>query len=139
MKPTLSQVKALVEQLAVKINAPEKLLPTYGNSIDDGHPYIEIESGILFYLAKERGIEVKRYVALDLDDLLYHIFKDIMFTMATNYELKNRIKGQDFRRILFAEQERLLGSLDKKWALKQHKEHESILADHPFDDNVGKE
>ncbi|SDD95042.1 Immunity protein 63 [Mucilaginibacter pineti] len=136
MSPSLSEVEALVSQLAQKIDAPEEYLPTYGDSKDGGHPYIEIESGVLFYLAKERGQQTLYYIALDLDDLLYHIFKDVTFMIATKYELKNRVRGQSFRRILFIEQERLIGVLDEKWQARLQKKHEQILVDHPFNDNA---
>jgi hypothetical protein len=135
MVPSLSEVKQLVDQLASKIQAPQFLLPTYGESLDNAHPYVEIDrSGLLFYLANERGQEVLRYIAKDIDDLLYNIFKDITFSMATKYELANRVKGQDFRRIYFAEQERLLGILNSDWQLKKHQEFEKTLTDNPFDD-----
>ncbi|HVW96308.1 MAG TPA: Imm63 family immunity protein [Mucilaginibacter sp.] len=135
MVPSLSEVKQLVNQLALKIQAPQFLLPTYGESLDNAHPYIEIDrSGLLFYLANERGQEVLRYIAKDIDDLLYNIFKDITFSMATKYELSNRVKGQDFRKILFAEQERLLSILSSDWQLRRHIDIKNILLNHPFDD-----
>jgi len=135
MAPSLSEVKQLIDQLASKIQAPQFLLPTYGESLDNAHPYVEIDrSGLLFYLANERGQEVLRHIAKDIDDLLYNIFKDITFSMAVEYELANRVNGQDFRRICFAEQEQLLDTLNSDWQIRRHRELEKILTDHPFDD-----
>lgn len=45
----------------------------------------------------------------NLDKLYYEIFKDITFSMAMQYELVHRQKGKDFRRILFAKAEELIG------------------------------
>jgi len=135
MVHSLSAVKQLVDQLASKIQAPQHLLPTYGESLDDAHPYVEIgRSGLLFYLANERGQEVLRYIAKDIDDLLYNIFEDITFSMAIRYELANRVEEQDFRRISFAEQERLLGELNFDWQIRRRRDIEKTLEDHPFDD-----
>ena len=136
MVPKLSDVKNLVDQLALKIQAPESLLPTYGDSLDGGHPYVEIDrSGLLFYLADERGSEIKRYIALDIDDLLYNIFKDVTFLMATkNFTFTT--PGKYSRRVWFVEQERLLGLLDESWGLRKIKEHEDLLKVHPFNDRL---
>jgi len=135
MVPSLLEVKKLVDELASKIQAPKYLLPSYGESLDNAHPYIDVERGGFFlYLAKERGQEVLRYVTKDIDDLLYKIFKDITFSIAIRYELANRVNEQDSRRIHFAERERLLGILSPDWQLRIHKEFEKTLTEHPFDD-----
>jgi hypothetical protein len=116
MKPTLEDIKELVEKLAEKINAPQHLLPTYGHSIDGAHPHIEIDKNEqLYYVVVERGQELKRDFAVDIDDLLYRIFADITFSMAVDYEVKHRIESEDFRKQMFAIQEELLGILNGKW------------------------
>jgi hypothetical protein len=103
MKPTLEDIKNLVDILAEKINAPKYLLPTYGQSIDGAHPHIEIDkNGQLYYAIIERGEELKRDFAVDTDDLLYRVFADITFSMASDYEVKHRIETEDFRRQMFA-------------------------------------
>jgi hypothetical protein len=38
MKSTLDEIKSVVNTLAEKINAPQHLLPTYGQSIGEAHP-----------------------------------------------------------------------------------------------------
>lgn len=133
----LSDIKSSIDQLAEKIGAPGYLLPTYGKSMDAGQPFIKVDkSGLLYYLAEERGIEILRYIAKDKDDLLYHVFKDVTSSMAIKWELSNRIAGHDSRRLWFKDQERLLGILSESWKLKKIKEHDEILKNHPFDDFV---
>jgi hypothetical protein len=49
---TLSEIKAWVDQLADKINAPQEILPTYGYSKGTGHPHIDIGSQSYYYLVR---------------------------------------------------------------------------------------
>jgi Txe/YoeB family toxin of Txe-Axe toxin-antitoxin module len=50
------------------------------------------------------------------------------------YEGKNRVSGQDFRRIMFQKQEELLGQLNESWQRREEEEHRLVLAKHPFND-----
>jgi hypothetical protein len=135
MTPALEDIKALVYSLAEKINAPQHLLPTYGRTVDSGHPHIEIDNnGQLYYVVVERGQELRRDFAVDINDLLFRVFEGVTFSMACDFELRNRIKNQDFRRQLFSQQLELLGILDKKWEIQQQRYHQQILAHSPFDD-----
>ena len=56
--------------------------------------------------------------------------------MAVKYELANRIKGQDPRRIFFSKQEELLGQLRMDWRDQRELEHKAILRIHPFNDLI---
>jgi hypothetical protein len=137
MKSTFAEIKFLVDQFASKINIPLDQLPTYGYSRDLGFPHIEIGSGgLVSYVAMERGQETYRYSPVEMDDLLYKIFEGATFSMALSYELKHRIKGQDFRRIYFTEHERLMGLLNKAWETRMHQHHQEVLNKHPFDDKA---
>ena len=120
MKPTLSEVKNLIDQLAEKINAPKELRPTYGYPIDKRRTDIEIDdNGQIYYFPDERNRD--RYFLRDIDDLLYYVFNSVTQSMATKYELTKRVAGQDTRRIWFVEQQCLLGILDEKWKLRKDK------------------
>ena len=134
-KLTYKRIKNQVDKIADLISAPIDSLPTYGYSRDMAYPHIEIDSlGRLHYVVIERGQEFKRLTTTNLDELLYWIFDSITFSMACDYELKNRIENQDSRRIMFAKQEELLAIINPLWKDKHHLEHLKILEDHPFDD-----
>lgn len=136
MKPSLADIKSLIDALAGKINAPQHLLPTYGYSVDGAHPHIEIDkNGQLYLVVVERGKELRRDFAVDTNDLLYRVFVGITLSMACDYELKHRIYNQDFRRLMFFKQEELLGILNAEWKLRIQNEHQWILNCYPFDDN----
>lgn len=131
-------MKKKVPELPNKINVPTELLPTYGYSKDFAYPHIEVDNGgLLHYVVVERGQELDRKTTDKLDDLLYWIFANVTFSMAGEYELKNRVRDQDCRRIMFDIQEQLLGQLNDTWQQKKSEEHKIILKKHPFDDLAG--
>jgi hypothetical protein len=133
MKPTLNEIEKLIKELAAQIQVPQYLL--LSDKFTEG-THIEIDHGLLYYFHIERGQENFRYLAKDVDDLLYKVFASVTFSMALEYELKHRIRGQSFRRVMFQEQERLLGVLNEEWKLRRVQEVKQILIEHPFDDNV---
>lgn len=137
-KHSLEDIKKTVGELATKISASEILLPTFGYSIDEAHPHVEVDDkGLLHYVTVERGQEQSRETTDEVNTLLYWIFKDVTFSMACNYELKNRIEDKDCRRLMFEKQEELLGILTDAWKRKQEEEHRRILEKNPFDDLAG--
>ena len=131
---TLSEVETRIVELAQKIGAGQGICPTYGYSEQTGCPHIEINVQGYHYVVAERGQESERHSTLDLDELLYWVFADMAFSMATSYELKNRIEDQDCRRIIFQGQLELLEMLSPQWAARQIQEQEKILKKYPFDD-----
>jgi hypothetical protein len=135
---SLDGIKKNVDDLALKINAPNNLLPTYGYSQDSGYPHIEVDSkGLLHYVTMERGQELDRKTTNNPDELLYWIFASVTFSIACAYELKNRIEDKDSRRIMFQKQEELLGIISESWQQKEKEEHKRILKNNPFDDLAG--
>jgi hypothetical protein len=135
---SLDDIKKAADALALKINAPADLLPTYGYSRDFGYPHIEIDPmGLLHYVIVERGEELERKTTNNTDELLYLIFSSVTFSMAMAFELKNRIEDKDCRRIIFEKQAEFLGILSETWREKIATEHKQTLKDHPFDDLAG--
>ena len=131
---SLLEIKSEIDRLADLIGAPNNLLPTYGHSIDSAHPHIEVDSRGYHYIVRERGQETSRETTAELDELLYHVFKHITFSLACKYELSRRIEGQDFRRLLFRYQVALLSMISPEWAKREAREHERILQIYPYDD-----
>ena len=66
----------------------------------------------------------------------YWLISNIVFDLACNYELKHRISGQDFRRLLFSKKIELMQKVNPQWAEKKKQEIKNILAEHPYDDEV---
>lgn len=98
----------------------------------DGSPHIEVADGKFQFVFTERGSEFERIGNLSADDVLYLLFDGITQRMATTYELKNRIPEIDGRSVWFPYQERLMESLNAAWGERLRKEHQHVLANHPF-------
>ena len=131
---TLPEIEAEINRLAAKVGASGYTLPTYGRTEDGARPHIEADSRGYHYVVVERGQELRRNTTSDLDELLYHVFESVTFSLACDYERAHRIAGQDFRRQLFALQVELLSSLSPTWAEREASDHQRILHQHPFND-----
>jgi len=136
--PGLSEIQGRVRNLAARIGAPPEILPTFGYSEDGARPHVEVgRDGLLHYVVVERGQELDRQTVVELDELLWHIFKHVTFSLACDFELKHRVALKDCRRLIFAKQVELLGTLSVEWAVREQHDHDAILARHPFDDAAG--
>jgi hypothetical protein len=135
-KYSLDEIRSEIHRLAAQIGAPDDLLPTYGYSLDGAHPHVEVDSPGYHYVVVERGQEITRVTTDELDRLLYHVFEGVTFALACQYELKHRVKHQDFRRLMFYHQIELLSTLSPKWAEIESQDHERILRQHPYADSL---
>lgn len=131
----VDQLRRKITQLAKVIDAPSDNLPTYGSSRDFGHPHLEADAHLYHWIVRERGGERQRRSTASLDELLYIVFCATTFSMACDYEVRHRVAGQDFRRMLFAKQLELLGALSASWPAKKRSELEKVLLAHPFRDD----
>jgi len=138
MKDKFDYIKSAVTELASIIDAPNKYIPTFGNS-RDSHPNIEMsDSGQLSYEIFERGQEIKRDYPLDLDHLLYLVFRDITYQMAMEFASKRPKPNIDNRRVSFQHQLDLIGNLKNEWQQKVKQEQINIVMQFPFNDDEGK-
>ena len=103
---------------------------------DDGTSHLEIIDDTYHYIATERGLDLSRQITQDKDELLYWLVSELAWGLAIIYEFKNRIKGQSFRRLLFAKTIENLNKANPAWAERKQKEFDEILAIHPFDDKA---
>jgi hypothetical protein len=133
---SLAEIEIDVRELATQLGAPASILPTFGRTTHTARPHIEVDLLAYHFVVIERGEELRRTTTRDYDDLLYYIFANVTFNLACTYELANRIENQDYRRIGFEHQVKLLSTISKKWSDRESKEHDKILREHPFDDNA---
>jgi len=132
---SLATIRKKTTDIARIINAPRDLLPTFGSTRDFGNPHIEVDKKNYHYVIVERGIEWERSTTQNLNELLYWIFNDVTFQMACDYEVKNRVNNQDFRRELFRKQLELMKNINSDFSKKLEEEIREILKNHPFNDN----
>ncbi|MBU3130148.1 Imm63 family immunity protein [Clostridium tagluense] len=117
-----------------KINTPIYHLPTFGVNEDYTRPEIRVKKSAYHYVISEKRQEIKHQVTKNLDELLYSTFKYITFEMACDYEVRNRMEGQDFRRLLFNKQLELINLISEEFSLLLKTEIEVILKKYPFKD-----
>ncbi|WP_374360392.1 Imm63 family immunity protein [Cloacibacterium sp.] len=124
----LQKLELQIRSLANKINVPADLLPQVNESNNYAKPFIEF-GGMddFYYVIRERGVEYERVLYRDEQELSYRIFKDITFEMAKTFELNNRNNNEDFRIILFKEQEELLNLLKNDWGTRIKAENDKYL------------
>lgn len=126
----LELVREDVNRLATKIEAPDHLLPTYGESEDFARPHVEeVDDGLMAWVVVERGKELERRSTYDRKELLYWIFEAVTFSMASDYEASHRNddEDEDPRRLLFSRQLELLHTLEPRWATRKAQELGSLL------------
>ena len=110
-----------------KISNDLILLPEINNSNDFAKPFIEIDKYGYNYVCRERGEEIFRKLPFNLDDLLYEVFSDVTFELASKWEVKNRKESEDFRLQLFAKQVQLMSAINKDFGKKLNNRLQKIL------------
>ena len=135
---SIEELSSRVQEIGNTIDAPRSLLMVRNTPTADGQAYIEIKRDGYHYVISERGQEFSREVINSDDEILYKIFSDIVFEMAIKYELKNRLDGQDFRRILFGKEVELMNQISSNWGRRKTIEIEETLRNSPYSDEEKK-
>ena len=134
MMESLDDIRRKIEEMAVLINAPEGLFPSFNGANVNRFSYIETGKFIYHNVGTDGGREVKRTTVSSLDELLYLVFEGITFEMAVSYGKDHIVMGEDFRRVFFRRQLELLDRLNSHWKEQRASEIESILKFHPYID-----
>ncbi|MGY5392283.1 Imm63 family immunity protein [Acinetobacter sp. NigerLNRRAM0016] len=129
---TFLEIQSKVDQICEKIGLEKKVWPAVQN---DGTPYVLIHEEKYWYISAERGEVYFERKTNDFDELCYWIMDDCISSYSFDFELKNRTRGQDFRRIVFAKQIELFGLISDEWKVKKEKNIKKILERSPFEDN----
>jgi hypothetical protein len=111
----LSQIKDIVNEINKDIDVVESELPNYGFGIDSKHNYIKINKDgyLLFEFDPYHNKDNQHLIikTLDINELLFEIFKSATRSMANKFELDNRIENQDPRILFFRKHIEILNSL----------------------------
>jgi hypothetical protein len=137
MDHRLIKIKQAVEELAAKIGIePEPI--GYGKSINGLYIEAEGQHWITYHLMcmGDRGGEELIKIAVNEDELLYAIFRHLIYSTASSFAA-NSPRTQDWRRLYFQKKEELMGLLNADWEKRMQKEHLDILKSNSFDDNQG--
>jgi hypothetical protein len=127
------QLRAEFAVLCEKLSAHRSL---HSAPQHDGSAHVEVSNDRYHYVVTERGTELERRTTTEAEELLYWRTSDVVFELATAFELKHRVKGQSFRRLLFQKEVELLECINPQWAKREQAEIEAIPEKQPYDDKV---
>jgi hypothetical protein len=130
---SIATIRKKIREYGKKINAPKNLLSVRSTTDGFGTPHIEIDKNGYNYVIWERGREHKRKTTQNLHKLLYWIFKDIVFKIASDYELNHRNPDEDFRKLLFSKILELFEKLDSQWFLWEKEDIDNTLKENPYE------
>ncbi|MFA5670729.1 MAG: Imm63 family immunity protein [Balneolaceae bacterium] len=102
------------------------------NGQDGGFCYSD-EQGY-HYGVNERGKLITNVVTRSLEEISYHVMSSDILNMAGIYEAKNRIEGQDFRRLWFKKILEYWSAIGEKYVRMAEQKLQQALAKAPFVD-----
>jgi hypothetical protein len=115
---------------------PSYLFSVACSPTHSGAPHVEIVGDEYHFVVTERGSEFERRKTNDVDQLLYWFVSGDAGQLARDWELERRVDGQDSRRLWFAKEVELLQTINPKWAKRKEQHQQSVLNEHPFNDNI---
>lgn len=102
----------------------------------DGSAHVDLIDSEYFYVVTERGRELERRIAKNEDEILYWLISDLVFDLASQYELKHRVPGRSFRRVLFSKRIELMEKIKPEWAERTRQDIQKTLEAHPYNDET---
>lgn len=132
MKASIDELQAEYDALCRRIDPVDGAYSFLTEAQHNGAPHVEIRDGLFHHVVTERGLELERKIYADKRNLLYRLVSDTAFWMAVEYELKNRVEGQDARRIMFAKWVELMEKVGPEWAERTCDHITETLRENPY-------
>jgi hypothetical protein len=126
------KLRARLELELLKIDGSLNLLPKINESNSEAEPFIEIDRYGYNYVCIERNEEIFRKIPPDLDWLIFEVFRDITWQMASEWELKHRNPNEDFRKQSFAKRVELMKRINPTFGERIEQEINQILLYAPY-------
>lgn len=129
----LSEIEEMVKKINEDLCLDKIKLPSYGTSNENNPTFVKVNNDgySLFEFNPYHNQNNQHLIinTLDINELLFEIFKDSTFFIGVNYEHENRIPNQDTRIIMFNKHIEILNSLqlDKKFIIKLKEHYEYLL------------
>lgn len=136
MLVNIDEIQRKVDKMILRAGFPRCSVNLCSAPVGDGTPYISFENNTYNYVYSERGYEFSRKVTNSLDTLLYWIMSEFAYKVAFRYELENRIKGRDGRRIAFPKVIEIMANMNPAWEQEARYEIQKVLAEAPYDDSL---
>lgn len=130
--PSREIVEMQLGRFAAQLKAPAELLPSIGRMDESKRHFVEMGEIYYHYIFYNRGQEISRHTTERLDELLYWVFRDVTFEMASNEAGKDLVPGIDIREPIYRIQGKLMENLKKAWSERLRREMEEVLTRNPF-------
>jgi len=116
------------------ISKPLNTIFRKNNPRDNQGEFCFTDEGGYCFRVLERGALYRDDVTQSLSEITYWAIKGDVAEASTIYEAKNRVKNQDFRRIMFNKRLQYFESIDLEFARRARVEIGIILNKAPFQD-----
>lgn len=137
MGPIENEIRDQYKIFANKFGMPTNEFP-YEFDVEpyDYGKYVKVSStGSISLISNDRGKEVSRYDAKDIDDLLYVIFRSVSNSRAANYEMGIQASHPNSEQLAFARALEEIAKASDKWRDRLKKEQQEILEETALDDD----
>ena len=84
----------------------------------------------------ERGGIIEQRLFNNFSDICFELCWSLCSSISIKYASKNRIKGEDWRRVIFPKSIQLLGKISLEFAERGQAEIDKILEENPYDDEL---
>ena len=128
------EIQKKIYEFGEKIGLPKWELRIYNSPQNDGTPYIKIFEDSYLYISEENGKVFFEKTTDCIDELYYWIMDDFISKFSYKFELKNRIKNQDSRRLIFSKALELFSKINLKWVDRKKEYINNILESNPYSD-----
>lgn len=96
--------------------------------------YIYMENDKYYYVFTEKGKIREKKELVTEEDVLWYVLEVVLFNVAMDYAIKNRKKGEDFRRILFKKEIELYSRFGEIFKMRKVEAINKILECNPYID-----
>jgi len=107
----------------------------FGESWQDGIPFIETNGDSYIYLSYERGRCNEKRETRSLDEALFGVIDGYISSRSYDYERNNRIRYTDIRRLWFERQDMLFSLIGEPYYSMNRKRIDDILERYPYNDH----
>lgn len=131
---SIEMLRSELKRYGAMISAPRSMLKVLTGPQATGGPYVNEHNGVYVYRVAEKGVVFEERRTHDPDEVLFWLMQGIVFQMACQYELNNRVGGTDPRYVIFQREIELFSKMKPEWAERQRRKIKEVLRQHPFTD-----
>jgi len=107
----------------------------FRRTLMDCVPFIEAKDDSYVYLYYERGQCIEKRETRNVDEALFWIFESYISVRSIDYELHNRIRYVDHRRLRFKKQDMLFSLIGEPYYSMNKRRISEVLKSHPYNDH----